>query len=749
MQLGYDYDILIGTIPKQKGRIFLMRMKKLSKKLIAGVLSLAMVMTAGTLPGQTASAAGKKVKLSATKVTVKVGKSKTVKVKTLPKGAKLKKATWASKKKNIAKVSKKTGKSIKITGVKKGSTTVTCKITYTLKKKTKKAAVDVKVTVKADDSAQPTQTPSGGAVAATPTPVPQVTPGTPDSKSNVGPDRTVTIVGGTSASMVVKDNGTVRKELSTLQLISTEMGQGINLGNTMEAGPTSPGIYQDVTGYETAWSAPITTPEMIDGMHSYGFNTIRIPVAWSSMISNDGKYTIDDKLLGRVEEIANYALNNGMYVIINDHWDYGWWGQFGDPKWEDKAWARYESFWTQISARFKDYSDHLILESANEELGRCLYDVLNENGYRDDSDGHKESDLYTRDKAYELENRINQKFLDIVRASGGNNAYRHLLIAGDNTNIANTVDDRFVMPTDTAENGVSKLSISVHFYDPWSFCGDDASGNSYVSSDKTKNIKSLDKMKKFTEKGYGVIIGEFGVCNPRQDGVVAWLRDTIEICKERGYLPVLWDSSGRYFNRQTCKMIYKDVAEMYNEITGAKGDTDIKESTGKPNTGNTEASDDIIKGLTPVWKWEGKWKKNDGKNIDLDGVKQTSDIEPANKLSCFVRPESCTDDTKITFNQWGYQTFLKLDWSTIKKPCIKVTFEDNSEDVVGALKLATAAIPDGTAEGEVPFDYANWGGAAVEFPESLMEWLKTNQYLQLTFGAGPVVTSIQIYDLGE
>ena len=82
-------------------------------------------------------------------------------------------------------------------------------------------------------------------------------------------------------------------------------------------------------------------------------------------------------MLGRVEEIVNYALNNGMYVIINDHYDYGWWGMFGssDDTIRAKAWKKYEAIWTQISERFKNYSDHLIFESANEELTNHINDT--------------------------------------------------------------------------------------------------------------------------------------------------------------------------------------------------------------------------------------------------------------------------------------------------------------------------------------------------------------------------------------
>ena len=106
------------------------------------------------------------------------------------------------------------------------------------------------------------------------------------------------------------------------------MGNGINLGNTMEAyGRNSVGVNSDPYLYETFWGQPETTQEMVSGMKAAGFDTLRIPVAWTNAMNFEtGDYTIGEAYLDRVEEIINYALNEDMYVIVNDHWDGGWWG---------------------------------------------------------------------------------------------------------------------------------------------------------------------------------------------------------------------------------------------------------------------------------------------------------------------------------------------------------------------------------------------------------------------------------------
>ncbi|MFG6395162.1 MAG: glycoside hydrolase family 5 protein [Lachnospiraceae bacterium] len=211
-----------------------------------------------------------------------------------------------------------------------------------------------------------------------------------NDKSNIGEEHSVAI---SSGSIIVKDNGTMRKELTAQQLASTEMGIGINLGNTMEAThPVENKASLTKTDYDKGWGKPVTTREYINCLHSYGINTIRIPVAWSNGDIDDGNYTIRSEMFDRIEEVVNYALDNGMYVIINDHWDNQWWGQFGACKKDEEgnkvvdeetraaAWTRYESYWTQICARFGKYSDHLIFEGANEELGTRLNDVICLNG---------------------------------------------------------------------------------------------------------------------------------------------------------------------------------------------------------------------------------------------------------------------------------------------------------------------------------------------------------------------------------
>lgn len=368
-----------------------------------------------------------------------------------------------------------------------------------------------------------------------------------------------------SAEEAVVDNGVMREGLTALEATRL-MGNGINLGNTLEACDSNVGIKTNAPlSYETYWGQPKTTQAIIDGMKAAGFDTIRIPVAWMTNATHlyESDYTIDAGYMDRVEEVVRYARKAGMYVIINDHWDGGWYGMFGSESAETRALAMeaYKGMWQQIAERFRDYSDYLIFESANEELGGRFDE--NSPLYCSDS----VVTYLTDDERYALTNEINQTFVDVVRATGGNNATRFLLIAGYSTNIDQTCDDRFQMPKDTAD---SKLMVSVHYYDPWSYCGA-SSAASATKWGKVSDYEYLDqqlaKMTKFTEAGYGVVIGEYGAL-PGSDGLkdntLAYHTAFLDACTKYNLTNCLWDCSGLY-KRVSQTFADDDILAMYQE----------------------------------------------------------------------------------------------------------------------------------------------------------------------------------------
>ncbi|MBP5363568.1 MAG: glycoside hydrolase family 5 protein [Ruminococcus sp.] len=359
--------------------------------------------------------------------------------------------------------------------------------------------------------------------------------------------------------------------LSTIRNISTaevvnEMGIGINLGNTFE----SCGDWIDsssVSNYEKAWGSPEITPEIIQGYADAGFGVLRVPVAWSNMMDLE-TFDISQDYIDRVKEVVSWAIEDNMYVIMNIHWDSGWWSGF--PTVKERCMTRYTRIWEQLCENFAEFGDKLMFESLNEEGGwESLW-----NRYGTDDTGKADS--------YELLNEINQKFVDIVRSSGGNNSERHLLIAGYCTDIDLTCDELFKMPDDPAK----RCAVSVHYYTPSTFCilESDASWGKARTSwgsprDRKELEQNMDKMKScFVDKGVPVIIGEFGAVATKNKTESQVRNYNIVVCEEackRGLCPVLWDITDVFYDRTICQ--FKDADMLYGMMQAKNNESESDE----------------------------------------------------------------------------------------------------------------------------------------------------------------------------
>lgn len=497
-----------------------------------------------------------------------------------------------------------------------------------------------------------------------------------------------------------------------------------------------------------------------------------------------------------------------MYVIINDHWDNQWWGQFGaatkdasgnkvaNETVRANAWKRYERYWTQIANRFKNYSDHLILESANEELGDRLNDPISiYTGYAKTNSSSEISKWsggkYTKDYAqtgnltvleqYETTNKINQKFVDIIRKTGGNNTYRHLLIAGIDTNIKNTcneisynedkdgdgvkekytVENPFKMPTDLTCNGKNRLFVSVHYYTPWDFCGDDGSG-SYTYKDQADVQNQLSPLKKFSDDGYAVILGECGVCSPRTvtGSVSKWFEDTFAVCRQYHIVPVMWET-GQMFERTSGEAKFKDVADFLNATNvNADGVYASGETTADSVTGKVDVSEIVtdIPSSSLVWSWEGTWYKNGGDSA-VGSDRYSSNPTTGSKLEDFVPVSKTTttvdgDTTEVQFDSTGYQMFIKLDYTKYTNPCVVVKFADetldtanyksDTEDNVGHIQLG--ASKTATFSDALDIDLKDFNGKAIKLNAGGVTINATTPWLSLTFSGRPTVTGVYVYD---
>jgi len=334
------------------------------------------------------------------------------------------------------------------------------------------------------------------------------------------------------ASNNQKGKYTVRENFTTLQLVD-EMGLGINLGNTLDAvgdwiNPSS------ILNYEQAWGSPIITKEIIEGYAKAGYSSMRIPVSWSNMMLDD--YTIHPDLMDRVETILNWVLDYNMVAIINVHHENEWVKKVPT---DIEAKKKFTSVWQQICKRFEKYGDHLMFEPMN-EIG---YDEI----WTPWNGGQTE-----KAKAFGYVNELNQLFVDIVRASGGNNAKRHLLVEIYNTGDSYAYDPLTKIPTDPA----NRLALTVHYYAPALFAilgnGEDAGWGIGVPSWGTaEEIKELnDAMellkKNCVDKGIPVIVGEYAA-NPQgrtQNVVRLYCVSVTEAVYSRGMCPMFWDVPG-------------------------------------------------------------------------------------------------------------------------------------------------------------------------------------------------------------
>lgn len=326
-----------------------------------------------------------------------------------------------------------------------------------------------------------------------------------------------------------------------------DMGIGINLGNTMEAYEATdcekpsytwiPTIGDNTPqDYETCWGAVPTTQEVIDGMKNEGFDTVRIPVFWGNMMENDGTYTINEDYIGRVEEIVQYCMNAGVYAVINIHHFDEFIIRRNDLEDCKKI---FNTLWTQIADRFKDYSDYVVFEGFNEYLGGKQFD---DNGILAD---------LPADKAYELTNTLNQVFVDAVRATGGNNAERLLIVSGYWTNIDLTTAPEFRMPEDTAKD---KLMVSVHYIDNSMFWSNKVGGQEWMDyiKDQCKELKSA-----FTDRGIPVFVGETTANYPSSNFAgnaihkdsSECLEILLDIATDYGFVPVIWDTNDGMYSR--------------------------------------------------------------------------------------------------------------------------------------------------------------------------------------------------------
>lgn len=356
--------------------------------------------------------------------------------------------------------------------------------------------------------------------------------------------------------------------------IYPDMGLGYNIGNTMEVPKTQGGA--------TGWGNVVPNADIINGIKAAGFNTIRIPCAWDTYATNG---TIDASWLATVKGVVDLAIEKGMYVMLNSHWDGGWLeDHVFDGKGFDKngettssaeaVAAKQESYWTQIATYFKDYDEHLIFASANEP------------GVND-----PESFAFSAERAKVLQ-QFHESCLKAVRATGGNNATRTVIVQmpRTDTEFAQLLKDNY--PADPAGEGYTMAEFHYYPYQLSFMANDESWGKIYyywedatTGSDpehtcsgsdpgsKSSIEKTFSKMQQiFVDDGIPVVIGEMGIAvhydlsgdnlKKHQEARAAWYGYTVAAAKNHGLVPVIWDQG-----YEGTDVIGSDGKKSYNNFT--------------------------------------------------------------------------------------------------------------------------------------------------------------------------------------
>lgn len=355
---------------------------------------------------------------------------------------------------------------------------------------------------------------------------------------------------------------------STAKVLISKIVLGWNLGNTLE-----------VPGSETGWGNALTTQTLIDSIKAAGINAIRLPCAWNSHLSDIENNIINPTWLARIKQVVDYCYKNDIYVVLNIHWDGGWLENNCTKAKQDVNNRKQQTLWNQIAVYFRDYDEHLLFAGCNEP----------------NVDNEAEMSVLL---SYE------QTFIDAVRATGGRNQYRTLIVQGPATDIDKTAKYMTTMPVDITAD---RLALEVHYYSPYQFClldkdadwgkmsyfwgvnyhqpaVDGVDRNSTFGEETFVNERFAKIKTQFVDKGYPVIMGEFGVMRRLSLTGSAlvnhlasrayYLQYVVQQAKNYGLAPFYWDAGytgdkgSGLFIRSTGAVADKQALDAL--VTGAK-----------------------------------------------------------------------------------------------------------------------------------------------------------------------------------
>lgn len=328
----------------------------------------------------------------------------------------------------------------------------------------------------------------------------------------------ITVLGLASSPTAASTDKGVRSAMDVV----AAMQPGWNLGNTLDAIPD-----------ETSWGNPRATKALFETIRAQGFRSVRIPVTWTDHQSATAPYTIDVKWMNRVKEVVDLALASDLYVLINIHHDsWQWIAKMATDR--DQVVARFNDSWTQIAAAFRDAPRKVLFESVNEP----------------------QFDNTTEGEATKLLAELNRSFHGIVRASGGQNADRILVLPTLHTNATQNLLDALYGEITSLND--KNLAVTIHHYGYWPFSVNIAGVTTFNEESQQELIGYYDRTAQtFISRGIPAILGEYGLLSFDVDVNAVQRGEKLKFFELLGYqarikkLTTMWWDNGQHLNRET------------------------------------------------------------------------------------------------------------------------------------------------------------------------------------------------------
>ncbi|GHH42514.1 cellulase family glycosylhydrolase [Streptomyces candidus] len=422
------------------------------------------------------------------------------------------------------------------------------------------------------------------------------------------------VVLGLSGTALAAPGGTARQAPAAVQVPARAMDAvaamqpSWNLGNSLDAIPD-----------ETSWGNPRATRELFRTVRSQGFRSVRIPVTWSAHQSDAAPYAVEAAYLSRVKEVVDWALAEDLYVVLNVHHDSWQWVEKISQD-HDRVLARYQALWTRIAAAFRDEPRALLFESINEPV------------FGDATPARKT----------ELMHELNTSFHGIVRASGGRNKDRLLVLTTQGgTPSQELMDDLHTTITALRDR---HLIATVHYYSWYPFSVNVAGGTRYDAAARNDLTDAFARMRDtFTSKGIPVYLGEYGLLSwpdhfhpdrVERGEALKYFEHVGHAARRAGVTTALWDPFA-YLDRATLKWrdpaLFAWIRSSWTTRSGTASFDKVYVAKSKPVTAQSLTLH--LNGTTFRGLWHAGTKLAEGRDYSVFGNRITLTARTLTRLA--------------------------------------------------------------------------------------------------------------------